>query len=91
MDKIENDTFKNLLFDKPGLKEIDLSKRNKGEHPDLKEHTQYLVKIEETWYAGTFSKLWYGWNFNNYGWSSYQLWYGKEGADDWEKIYEIIE
>ena len=76
---------------KPKLKEIDLSKGEKGQHPDLKPNTFYLAKIEGHWYAGKFCKLWYGWNFYAVYSAGYQLSYGNTPEEDgWEELYEII-
>ena len=75
------------------LKEIDLSKRKKGEHPDIRENTYYLAKIYNGFYAGTFRKQWYGWNFNAVYDAGKQLWttgLSEKGKDGWQKLYEII-
>ena len=37
-----------------------------AKHPDIKEGQLYLVKYDEGWYVGRFSKVWFGWSFN--GW-----------------------
>jgi len=47
--------------------------------------SQYLVKINDFWYAGQFSEVWYGWSFDNWGMSGMQL----NSIDG--PIYEIIE
>jgi hypothetical protein len=47
-----------------------------GENPQtplINEHRSYLVKIYGSWYAGSFSMQWYGWNFDNWGTSGIQL------------------
>ena len=71
---------------KPKLVKIDLTKGDldKCEHPDIKKHQYYLAKIDGNWYADTFSKQWYGWNFNGVYSAGYQLSYG-----EWEELYEI--
>ena len=71
---------------KPELIKIDLTKGNldKEEHPDLKEGQYYLAKIDGHWYCDTFSKQWYGWNFNGVYGAGYQLSYGK-----WQELYEM--
>lgn len=68
------------------LIEIDLSKGNLGkcEHPDIKENQYYLAKIEGCWYASTFTKQWYGWNFNDVYGAGFQLSYS-----GWESLYEM--
>lgn len=68
------------------LKKLDLSKREGCEHPDIKSTKQYLVKYDGSFYAGTFSRQWYGWNFNGIYGAGAQLDY-----DDWQEIYEIVQ
>lgn len=69
----------------PTLIPIDLSKRDKCQHPDIKEDTQYLVLIEGKYYADTFTLQWYGWNFNGVYDAGFQLdWNGLEGL--WEIV-----
>ena len=53
---------------------------------EFKEGTFYLAKIQSRWYAGTFTKQWYGWNFNAVYTAGYQYNY-----DGWEELYEIID
>jgi len=73
----------------PKLIPIDLSKSHENDHPDIKENAHYLARIQMVknikWYAGTFSKLWYGWNFNAVYDAGYQLDYG------FLELYEIVE
>lgn len=45
---------------------------------------QYLAKIYGTWYLGSFSEQWYGWNFDNWGTSGMQL-------DSIEDLYVFAE
>jgi len=73
------------------LKRIDLEPfpRGKCQRPSSKDRRirgrrSYLVKIAGAWYAGKFSKQWYGWCFN--GWHApYSL------SDIKGPIYEIVE
>ncbi len=44
---------------------------------------QYRVKIEGTWYEGSFSKQWFGWKFEGYGSSGLQL-------NLIDEVYEIL-
>ena len=46
---------------------------------------QYLCKIGGRWYANTFTKQHYGWNFDGVYDAGYQVDY-----DGWKKVYEII-
>ncbi len=48
--------------------------------------SSYLAKIGGSWFAGKFSKQWYGWNFNAVYDAGYQVDY-----DGWEKLYHIKE
>lgn len=46
------------------LVKINLSKGKESNHPDIKPgRTQYLAKIDNRWHAGSFSRQWYGLNF----------------------------
>lgn len=69
----------------PKLKRIRLSKRDGSNHPDIKNSIYYLVKIYGNLYAGTFSKQWYGWSFNNWGVSGIQL--NSTGIED---VWQIV-
>ncbi len=51
----------------------------------INSRAQYLAKIEGRWHAATFSKEWYGWNFNGVYDAGYQVDYG-----GWEKLYKIV-
>jgi len=76
------------------LKKLDLAKRKKGEHPDINESSYYLAKIDGCWYADTFTRQWYGLNFDGVYTAGKQLWtigLSEKGKDGWEELYEIIE
>lgn len=62
------------------LKEIPLGpmpegrvQRPSSEDDRIRLAKSYLVKIYGSWYAGTFSKQWYGWSFSNWGNAGCQL------------------
>jgi hypothetical protein len=64
----------------PKLKPIPLEpfpegkrQRKSSEDDRISKEKSYLVKIGKNWYAGRFSKQWYGWNFDNWGTSGIQL------------------
>jgi len=59
--------------------------RDSSEDDRFNEESSYLLKIDGFWYAGGFSKVWYGWTFDNWGCSGMQL----NSIDG--PIYEIIE
>lgn len=72
------------------LKEIDLTKGKEHNHPDINCKDTYLCKINGNFFAGNFSKQWYGLNFDN--------WYGDSGlqydtpgtnASMWEQVWLI--
>ncbi len=84
------------------LKEVPLSEMKKVpggstrdgyySHPLLKEGIYYLAKVDKRWYAGTFSKLWYGWNFYAVYDAGKQLSNGHHPTKDgWEQLYIIID
>ena len=73
-----------MINKQPELKEIDLSKSERCNHPDIKEKRYYLARINDKWYAGTFTKQWYGWNFDAVYDAGYQLDYG-----GLQELYEI--
>lgn len=79
------------------LTEIDLTRvtqndRSTGwhEHPDIvpSGDAQYLALIKGRYYAGTFTRQWYGLNFD--GWH-YGLQLDKPGtnASNWERLWRI--
>lgn len=62
------------------LKEIELEPLSKEtrQRPSSKDDRisadkNYLVGIWGEWYFGTFTEVWYGWSFNNWGTSGMQL------------------
>lgn len=84
------------------LKEIPLSemKRVPGgstrdgyySHPLLKEGIFYLAKIDGRWFAGTFSKQHYGWNFNAIYDAGCQLSCGRHPVKEgWGQLYIIVD
>ena len=61
-------------------------------HPLLKEGLYYLARIDGRWYAGTFNKLWYGWNFRAVYDAGCQLDIGHHPTKTgWEQLYIIID
>lgn len=70
----------------PKLKKIDLSKIVDCDHPDIKEGRSYLAKIDKSWYAGEFSRQWYGLNFEAVYDAGIQL-----NSNGWQRLYEIVE
>ena len=80
----------------PKLKEIDLSKCSMKEggyheHSDISSKKQYLAKIGGRFFAGTFSREWYGWTFDGWcGVSGMQLDKPGTNASTWQRLWEII-
>lgn len=74
------------------LKEVDLSRGDGHKHPDIKLYpTQYLVKIGQGFYAGTFTEVWFGLSFNGWNGTPYQYDSPGTNSSDWKRIWEIIE
>lgn len=48
-----------------GLKKIRIG--NSNESSELSTRRRYRVKIDGTWHEGTFSKQWFGWQFDGVG------------------------
>jgi hypothetical protein len=64
----------------PKLKQIPLNRIYNCEHPDIQLEKFYLVKVDGNYYAGKFTREWYGLVFDDY-----QL-----DGDGWEGIWEIV-
>lgn len=75
----------------PILKEIDLSKGNGHEHPDIKlDNTTYLAKIGGHYSVGTFFEQWFGLSFND-NFCNPQFDAPGFNKSDWENLWEIID
>lgn len=68
----------------PRLEKINLGKRKDCNHPNINTRTSYLAKINGRWYAGKFTREWYGLNFDSVYDSGLQL-----NDPDWEELYRI--
>lgn len=81
----------------PRLKRIDLMRTtNDGHgwhgHPDIHQGRYYLAKIDDGYFAGTFSRVWFGWTFH--GWINrvgLQLDKPGENNSQWRALWEIVE
>jgi hypothetical protein len=77
------------------LVEIDLSKAHENKHPDIKRGVRYLAELvlydkPELLY-GTFSKQWYGWNFDcNWGCSGIQFDAPGYNSSPWRRLWKIV-
>jgi hypothetical protein len=75
----------------PYLKEIDLSKGIKSDHPDLKtDGTQYLILYSDRYMVGTFSKVWFG-LVCHAGWLNPQFDTPGYNSSNWQRVWEIID
>ena len=63
------------------LKKIPVGSSSESSHIDSRK--KYRVKIEGKWYEGSFTKQWFGWQFEGYGNSGMQL-------NMIDQVYEIV-
>ncbi len=57
--------------------------RKAGSHDErINSQRHYLAKVHGRWHLGMFTKVWYGWNFSEWGTSGIQL-------DSIEDLYEV--
>jgi len=63
------------------LKKIPVGATSTSPHIDSRK--RYRVKIDGSWYEGSFSKQWFGWLFEGYGSSGIQL-------NLIDAVYEIV-
>lgn len=88
------DLIKSGMYNMPKLKKIDLSKSYKKAEktfcPGINSRSDFLAKINNQWFAGKFSKEWYGWNFD--GWFGVGLQFDPPGTNGstWQELYEIL-
>ena len=72
------------------LREIDLSRADRGDHPDIKtDETMYLACIAGVWFFGPFSRQWYGLNFTRWGNTGCQFDAPGTNASRWERVIEV--
>src|SRR5689334_3634566 len=73
------------------LEEIDLSKGDRKEHPDINDQDEYVAFISGSLRLGTFVKVWFGWHFQC-GWgASGGMQYDPPGtnASGWKQLWRI--
>lgn len=68
---------------------VDMSKAKGHEHPDISEDKEYLILFDGSLYVGTFSRQWYGWNFNGVYDAGAQFDEPGTNASSWQQIWEI--
>lgn len=73
------------------LIKLNMSLSKEHTHPDIKtDGTTYLIKHKYGYYAGTFSKVWFGLSFN--GWyAPLQFDAPRDNHSGWKQIWEIKE
>ncbi len=60
-------------------------------HPDIKDDAHYLARIDDGFFAGTFSEEWYGWSFDGWGGGGgLQLDKPGTNASSWQGLWEIV-
>lgn len=66
----------------PGkVKKIPIGSSSECSH--ISPRKKYRVRIEDQWYEGSFTKQWFGWQFDGYGPSGIQL-------NLIDEVYEIL-
>lgn len=75
----------------PTLIPLDMSLAQKHEHPDIQKGKKYLCLIGNEYFAGRFSRVWFGWTFR--GWYNPHLQFDAPGFNSsrWQQIWEIKE
>ena len=71
------------------LYQLDLTKGEASTHPQINGKDSYLCLIGSNFYAGKFSKVWFGWHFD--GWLDVGMQYDKPGynSSTWRGIWKI--
>ena len=75
------------------LKEIDLTKGNKHEHPDIRcDGTHYVVDWGGHLLIGTFGRVVFGLNFSWF-WGATSLQFDAPGSNysSWRKLWEVMD
>ncbi len=74
----------------PTLTPLNMELSIKHEHPDIKMKQEYLCLIDNRFYCGTFSRVWYGLVFN--GWIAsipYQFDAPGWNSSKWQQIWRM--
>jgi hypothetical protein len=71
------------------LVEIDLSKGEKHEHPDINTKNLYLCRVDNQFETGYFSRQWYGLSFSGFYDAGLQFDAPGYNSSDWQQIWEI--
>lgn len=73
----------------PKLIQLDMSLIDECKHPEISTSKTYLCLIGGRFYAGQFSKQWYGLNFQGVYDAGLQLDAPGTNASRWQQIWEI--
>lgn len=73
------------------LIKINLRKANEHNHPDIKvgDKYQYLIKYDKRFYAGSFSRQWYGLNFEGVYDAGLQFDAPGSNCSEWQAVWLI--
>lgn len=74
----------------PKLVPLDMSKAKGHELPGINEEDTYLVLWDGDFHAGTFSRQWYGWNFNGVYDAGLQFDAPGTNRSHWEMVWRIV-
>ena len=83
--------FEKVMKVKIKLKEIDLSKGEKHNHPDIKYCKLYLAKVNGRYETGYFSEEHYGLSFSGFYSAGLQFDTPGWNSSGWEQLWEVIE
>lgn len=56
---------------KRSLRKVPLGSSSVSSH--IQSTKRYRIRVDDAWYEGSFSKRWFGWNFDDYGTDGIQL------------------
>lgn len=69
---------------------INLKRGKESDHPDIKVgRTEYLAKIGGHFYAGSFSRVWFGLHFDGWGPGGIQFDTPGTNSSSWQGLWEI--
>jgi len=72
------------------LKALNMKLANEHEHPQVDCRKQYLILYHGNFYAGRFSRQWYGLNFEGVYPAGLQFDEPGTNASNWKQIWEIV-
>jgi hypothetical protein len=72
------------------LKALDMSLSDRHNHPQVNCKRNYLCKIGGQYFAGKFSREWFGLVFDHWIYNSLQFDAPGTNGSKWEQIWEIV-